>query len=230
LSYGNTTEWKLYGPDINGVYGGANGTGGFEAVSPYLTLFEPTISDVRGNILGVVTNGAIQWNPARPTGYGAVPGYRPVALGNGTGVSLSSAWRGRWADSTSYIQVGARTYDPVSGHWLSFDPAWNGLDPNGFSAFGGDPINFFDRDGRVSQNLYADQATHNQIANSFQDYVEEESWNTPGMNGPAQPGSLAYLMDYVNYFGWPADSSQELQYVGGHSSRGGVGPRMKASQ
>ena len=28
VSYGNTTEWKLYGPDLNGVYGGLNGTGG----------------------------------------------------------------------------------------------------------------------------------------------------------------------------------------------------------
>ena len=58
VNYGNTTEWKLCGPDINGIYGGANGTGGFDAVSPYLNLFEPIISDFRGNILGVVTNGA----------------------------------------------------------------------------------------------------------------------------------------------------------------------------
>jgi hypothetical protein len=40
VAYGPTTEWKLYGPDLNGVYGGMNGTGGFEAVSPYLDLFE----------------------------------------------------------------------------------------------------------------------------------------------------------------------------------------------
>src|SRR5208282_3954055 len=52
VSYGITTEWKLYGPDLNGTYGGLNGTGGFDAVSPYLSLFNPTISDVRGNILG----------------------------------------------------------------------------------------------------------------------------------------------------------------------------------
>jgi len=150
VSYGKTTEWKLYGPDINGVYGGANGTGGFEAVSPYLSLFEPVISDIRGNVLGVVTNSVVSWTPARPTGYGAVPGYRPVALGSGANVSLSSAWRGHWADITGYHNVGARTYDPVSGRWLSFDPAWNTTDPNGFSAFGGDPINSFDPDGRCS--------------------------------------------------------------------------------
>jgi RHS repeat-associated protein len=155
VSYGKTTEWKLYGPDLNGVYGGANGTGGFDAVSPYLSLFEPVISDFRGNVLGVVTNGVVSWNPARPTGYGAVPGYRPMALGSGASVSLSSAWRGHWADITGYHGVGARTYDPVSGRWLSFDPAWNGQDPNGFSMSGGDPINSFDHDGRLSRNDYA---------------------------------------------------------------------------
>ena len=154
VSYGTTTEWKLYGPDLNGIYGGANGTGGFEAVSPYLTLFEPVINDVRGNVLGVVTNGVISWSPSRPTGYGAVPGYRPVALGNGASISLSSAWRGRWADITGYHSIGARTYDPIAGRWLSYDPAWNGNDVNGMSFAGGDPINSFDPDGRMSRLDY----------------------------------------------------------------------------
>ncbi|MDR3561785.1 MAG: RHS repeat-associated core domain-containing protein, partial [Negativicutes bacterium] len=155
VSYGKTTEWKLYGPDLNGKYGGLNGTGGFEAVSPYLNLFEPTISDFRGNILGVVTNSTVQWNPARPTGFGAAPNYRPVALGNGASIALSSAWRGRWADITGYHSIGARTYDPVSGRWLSFDPTWNASDPNGMSFCGGDPINSFDCDGRFARGFYA---------------------------------------------------------------------------
>ncbi len=47
----------LYGPDLNGTYGGENGTGGFEGVSPYLNPFSPVISDARGNILAEVTNG-----------------------------------------------------------------------------------------------------------------------------------------------------------------------------
>ena len=59
VNYGSTTEWKLYGPDLNGKYGGINGVGGFDAVSPILNLFEPTISDFRGNILGMVTNGVV---------------------------------------------------------------------------------------------------------------------------------------------------------------------------
>jgi YD repeat-containing protein len=74
------TMWKLYGPDLNGTYGGMNGTGGLEGISPYLNTFNPVISDARGNVLAEVTNGVASWALARPSGYGAVPGYRPVAF------------------------------------------------------------------------------------------------------------------------------------------------------
>jgi len=148
VSYGDSTEWKLYGPDMNGVYGGMNGTGGFDGVSPYLNLFNPVISDYRGDILGEVTNGVVSWTPARPTGYGAVPGHRPVAVGYGADVAQSSAWHGRWVDITGYYQIGMRTYDPVTGMWLSYDPTWNERDPNYLTFAGGDPVNGFDSDGR----------------------------------------------------------------------------------
>jgi hypothetical protein len=42
--------------------------------------FDPVISDARGNVLAEVTNGIASWALARPSGYGAVPGYRPVAF------------------------------------------------------------------------------------------------------------------------------------------------------
>jgi RHS repeat-associated protein len=148
VAYGATTEWKLYGPDLGGVYGGMNGIGGLDGVSPSANQFYPTISDARGNVLGVVTNGGVSWNPARPTGYGAISGYRPMALGSGAGISLASAWRGRWADVTGYYQLGLRPYDPVSGRWLTYDSVWNAADPNYYSFAGGDPVNGFDSDGR----------------------------------------------------------------------------------
>jgi RHS repeat-associated protein len=90
--------------------------------------------------------------PARPTGYGAVPDYRPVALANGANLAQSSAWRGHWVDITGYYQVGARTYDPIAGNWLSYDPVWNERDPNAYTFCGGDPINGVDSDGRCVEN------------------------------------------------------------------------------
>jgi RHS repeat-associated protein len=154
VNYGSATEFKLYGPDLNGVYGALNGVGGLDAISPILNLFWPTISDERGNILGVETNGvAVSWNPARPTGYSSVPGYQPLPLANGANISLASAWRGRWADITGLYNVGMRPYDPVSGRWMTFDSVWNEVDPNGMTFCGGDPINRFDSDGRLSSSF-----------------------------------------------------------------------------
>ncbi len=142
------TVWKLYGPDMNGKYGGMNGVGGLDAVSPYLDSFNPVISDSRGDILAEVTNNAVSWNPARPTGYGAVPGYRPAAFANGADMAQSSAWRGLPVDITGYYQIGLRPYDPISGCWLTYDSVWNARDPNYYSFCGGDPIDTFDSDGR----------------------------------------------------------------------------------
>ena len=152
VSYGNQTVWKLYGPDSDGVYGGENGTGGFDAVSPYLNIFNPVISDARGNILAEVTNGVTSWNPARLTGYGAVPGYRPAAFANGADMAQSSAWRGREVDITGLYNIGLRPFDPVSGRWLTYDSIWNSGDPDGYTfCAGGDPVNYFDPDGRFGK-------------------------------------------------------------------------------
>jgi RHS repeat-associated protein len=134
---------------MNGKYGGMNGTGGLDAISPYLSLFNPVISDFRGNILGEITNGATTWFTSRPTGYGAVSGYRPPTLGSsGVDLAQASAWRGHWADITLNYQLGMRLYNPVAGNWLSDDPVWNEQDPSYRTFCGGDPINGFDSDGR----------------------------------------------------------------------------------
>ncbi len=90
----------------------------------------------------------------RPTGFGAVPGHRPAALGHGADLAQSSAWRGRWSDLNGYYNIGERLYDPVAGMWLSYDSAWNDRDPNYLTFCGGDPINGFDPDGRLGKGLY----------------------------------------------------------------------------
>ena len=142
--------WKLCGPDLNGRYGGMNGAGGVEATATGLGYFSPTLNDARGNILGVCDpeHGTVAWSPSRPTGYGAVPGYRPLPLGHGGSYAQSAAWRGKWADVTGYIYIGKRFYDPVAGMWLSPDPVWNSQDPSYWSYCGGDPVNHFDPTGR----------------------------------------------------------------------------------
>ncbi len=210
VAYGTKSEWKLYGPDLDGQYGGLNGTGGLEGVSPYLNLFNPVISDYRGNILAEVTNGVVSWIPARPTGYGAVPGYRPVALGNGADISLSSAWRGHWVDITGYYNIGMRPYDPISGRWLSGDPAWNKHDPNYYTFAGGDPINGFDHDGRISRDTY--QNNQDPFADGDPSFAGL-TFTPFGIDGPGGAW-LPYGPMPGEYGSAPADSGDQFYNAG----------------
>jgi len=144
------TTWKIYGPDLDGRYGGLNGTGGLDAIIEEPGVFQPLLNDARGNVLAYYdpTKGSNTGTAARPTGYGAVPGYRPLPCWIGANVAQSSAWRGRRPDVTGYIWLGARYYNPESGSFVSSDPVWNRGDPNYFTFGGGDPINGLDEDGR----------------------------------------------------------------------------------
>jgi RHS repeat-associated protein len=139
--------WKLYGPDLDGTYGDLNGIGGLEGVSQYQNTFNPVISDARGNVLAEITNGVPHWILARPTAYGAVPGHRPVAYGNGVDYVQSCAWRGRAVDVPGTYHIGYRDLETDSGQWSSRDPRWNDRDPNGQSYCGGEPVMGVDPDG-----------------------------------------------------------------------------------
>jgi RHS repeat-associated protein len=202
VSVNNQTTWKLYGPDLNGKYGGLNGTGGLDGVSPYLNEFNPVISDCRGNILAEVTNGVVSWNSARPTGYGFVPGYQPIALGHGADLTQACAWRGRWMDATGYYQIGLRPYDPVAGNWLSYDSVFDQHNPNGLSAFGGDPINYFDSDGRcIETGLDMLQRTVGgvgQLGATGYDLLAQTAWAAGGSGGEYQGVSQLYQNIYNN--------------------------------
>ena len=180
VSYGTHTEWKMYGPDANGIYGGLNGVGGLDAITPGLSLFNPTITDFRGDVLAYYDSsaGSNTWISARPTGYGAVPGYRPVALANGGTLEQSSVWRGHWVDITGYYNIGLRPYDPVSGRWLTYDSLWNSRDPNYYTFAGGDPINYFDSNGRFNSQFYSDQDDGLHVGAVFEHYYNGNV-NTP---------------------------------------------------
>jgi RHS repeat-associated protein len=166
ITTGGKTTSKIYGPDLNGTYGGMNGTGGLDAIVPQDAEALPVLSDARGNVLAFYNVGtlATTWNAARPTGYGSVPGYAPPPLGFGGSLVQSSAWRGRWADITGHINLGARPYSPQIGAFDSFDPSWNDSDPNGYTFAGGEPIRGFDSNGRIATQ-YGNSTAAGQILN-----------------------------------------------------------------
>jgi RHS repeat-associated protein len=144
------TIWKIYGPDLDGTYGGMNGTGGLSGTVDDLGVFRPIISDARGNVHGSYDpyQGSMLWNASRPTGYGAIPEYRPTPLAENGDMAVSCAWNGRWPDISGLYWLGGRYYDPVSGSFVSCDPYGHDADPSLYAFCNGDPINYFDPDGR----------------------------------------------------------------------------------
>jgi RHS repeat-associated protein len=150
---GGVTTWKLYGPDLNGFYGGMQGVGGLEAVVNAPSPASPVVSDIRGNGYAIynINQGSLTWYSSRVTAYGAVEGYRPLPLADGATMAPASAWRGKWADVTGLYWLGKRYYDPVAGNWLSADPLGHDADPSLYAfCAAGDPVNDFDSDGGLA--------------------------------------------------------------------------------
>jgi hypothetical protein len=163
------TSWKIYGPDANGIYGGLNGIGGLDAVCTFGQYASPIFGDVRGNGYAVYQQFSLNWYPSRVTGYGAVPNYRPLSLGNGAELAQASAWHGRWADITGYIWNGARTINPIAGNWLSADPRGHASDPGLDTLCGyADPINAVDADGRITTPFAGMADRDNPASSSYQ--------------------------------------------------------------
>ena len=218
-----TTAWKLMGPDLNGKHGGMNGTGGFDGVSSGIGPFYPTISDFNGNVIGVVTNWAVSWNSSRVTGYGSVPGYRPLALGSSGGnLAAKYVWRNRATESIGLVWMGGNWYDPVNGQWLSPDPIGHDVNPSLYSFCAGNPVGYhWDADGRCSNpnslNLNASgwnsEATSTMIggANLAYDVVGQSSAASWTIGVGKTSGNIGNIWLYEN--GW-ANGNGSTKIIG----------------
>ncbi len=176
-----------------------NGIGGFEGVSLIHDVFVPLVADANGDLLAEYATNGFSWYPSRVTGYGAVPGYRPLPLGGGANVQRSSALRGKWSDITGYIWMGARYYVPETGSWLSYEPIWNDRDPSGFTYCGGDPINRTDSDGRCSNPSQLNGTSAANIFGANGGNVNVNNLLTWGMRNPN-----ANITGNDNASGWMA--------------------------
>lgn len=147
---GTGRDWLVHGPDLNGVYGGLEGTGGLDAVYNAAT---GTTTGIVSNLYGhteatVAAGNVITWNSVHTGGYGPLPGYTPIAIDASHDLTTALAWRGKYVDATGYYCLGTRYYDPVSGTFLSCDPLGHDASMDLYSFCNGDPVNRFDADGR----------------------------------------------------------------------------------
>jgi RHS repeat-associated protein len=147
------THWKVYGPDLNGRYGGLQGTGGLEAtIVDSSKATKGVINDYFGNGVASVADGSVTWFATHVGCYGPLPGVAAETLTDITRVAEATAWRNRRIDPTGFYYLGARYYEPESGRFLSVDPLGHAASRSLYDFCNGDPVNGFDPDGRCPDN------------------------------------------------------------------------------
>lgn len=138
---GSKTFWKVYG------------NGSLEAVVDDAGNAVGLIHDAIGNLIGVTSDRKEIWSNDIPTPYG--PRGPPVLVFNTVlEFAQAQAWRDHRLDPTGYLWIGARHYDPISGRFLSPDPIGYPISLNLYTYANGDPINYFDPDGRMANAAY----------------------------------------------------------------------------
>jgi RHS repeat-associated protein len=146
--------WKVHGPDLNGKYGGLQGTGGLEAVYNGTTGVTTSImNDTYGSAEVTLTASGSSisyvYNPVAGSGYGSAPGgLAAVPMDATHDLGNVIAWRGHYVDGTGYYYMGMRYYAQDTGSFLSPDPLGHAACADLYSYCNGDPVNFLDPDGR----------------------------------------------------------------------------------
>ncbi|MBS0631903.1 MAG: hypothetical protein JSS11_08320 [Verrucomicrobia bacterium] len=144
--------WKVYGPDLNGRYGSLQGTGGLEAtVIESSGTTKGVINDLSGNGVASVSAGVVSWFNTRVSAYGPLPESWAEPFTEPARLAEATAWRGRRIDPTGFYYLGARYYDPTAGRFISPDPMGHGASMSLYDFANGDPVNYFDPDGRFGK-------------------------------------------------------------------------------
>lgn len=146
--------WKIYGPDLDGNFGGLQGIGGLEAtIQEVGNQSTGIVHDVYGNAVGTASGGTLTWNANRMGSYGALPGHAAASPNETLSVANAAAWRGKTVDATGFYYLGARYYEPTGARFLSADPAGHGASISLYDYANGDPVNFSDPDGRLGKAI-----------------------------------------------------------------------------
>jgi RHS repeat-associated protein len=208
--------WKVYGPDLNGVFGSLQGTGGLEAtITDADRSTSGVIGDQFGNGVAAVTGGNLSWFATRVGSYGPLPGSEVQTLTEVSKLAESTAWRGRRVDATGFIFLGARYYEPNGARFLSADPMGHGASMSLYDYCNGDPVNRFDPDGRVAWGNFGglprnapvlSQARVNQLENTYGKYLNPvQVYKTPGealMSGALRAATLHESTYSENEYIW----------------------------
>ncbi len=202
-------QWLLYGPDLDGRYGSAQGTGGLEgSVRESDGTGTGYVLDHFGHVEARIEGTTLTWQANRFGGYGALPGggVVPSYLGANT-LAQSMGWQGRRLDPTGLYWLGARHYDPIDGRFLSADPLGHSASADLYAYANGDPVNYLDPDGRFGKD--AASQIH-QMGLRFSDGLYEKAMEGSDMIGYSAAALAGYGDD------WNDGNSQLFHDLGEH--------------
>lgn len=201
VSYNGKKSLKVYGPDVSGGYGGAQGIGGLEAVVDVSANTKHTVLNDRfGNVLGyapVLQPSSFQWNAARFHSCGPKVGYETPFLASAFSLVQTVGWQGQRRDLTGLYYWNARPYDSVERRYLTLDTMGVESTPGLYPYCSGDTVNFYDADGRIVSRTW-DYVYNGGVAgqglraiSGGLDYLSEQT-DSPWLAGYAGYGSSIY--------------------------------------
>jgi len=135
------TFWKINGPD------------GCDAVSDETGVSLTLVHNALRQLIGIVSSQGTLPNTTTLSAYGPIETAPPIPT-NLLSYAQSLSWQSRAQDPTGFIWMGDRYYDPIGGRFLSQDPVSYPLSLDLYAYANGDPINYFDPDGRFASAVY----------------------------------------------------------------------------
>ncbi len=180
LSLNGKTFWKIYGPET------------CDAVVDDTEVIYLSYNALK-HLSELITSKEIVEIPSTLFPYGPFKGS-PFIKPELYRLASSLTWHSKAPDLTGFIWMGARYYDPSSCKFLSPDPIGYPINMNLYAYANGDPINFFDPDGRLTSSLYR-----------YGQYVVSTSIDVWG--NPRFQGGLQFVGGVAEAFGGAALTS-----------------------
>lgn len=158
------TFWKIYGPEA------------CDAIIDQTGASVSLMYNALRQLTGVVSRQGTLYSEKLPSVYGPLE-TTPSTPSDLISYAQSLNWHSKAQDPTGFIWMGDRYYDARGGQFLSQDPVSYPICIDLYAYANGDPINYFDPDGRFASPVY--QATKATVLNA---------WNSPQFHGALQMG------------------------------------------
>ncbi len=184
LSLNGKTFWKIYGPET------------CDAVMDDTEVIYLSYNALK-HLSELITSKEIVEIPSTLSPYGPLKGL-PFIKPELYRLASSLTWHSKAPDLTGFIWMGARYYDPSSCKFLSPDPIGYPINMNLYAYAGGDPINFFDPDGRLASLVYKyTLSTYNSLSTNLDNHLNNFK---PAFNSVADSFSGAFDTSYSDPF------------------------------